>query len=231
MSEQDDVLTEGGKEEYATIRTFRMLFQLSLFFLTASFLVYGFSIFPLLDDRTNTFPQPQALMGFTQWLYAFPMTAVLIILYTQFAFTLNRRSCMSPMYWIVLVLYILVLLADLVYIMVLWFTKCKGAVDLAAHPELGYCSDGTAVRWQFHFTLWSLVAMAVFLILTAFLLQKIFSAAKEINKLLRTRKATPGVPAQSSVLENEQVGASLLPHQRFADLFVLELLSNQKKFK
>lgn len=73
--------------------------------------------------------------------------------------------------------------------------------------------------------------MVVFLILTAFLLQKIFSAAKELNKLLRLRKAQPGVAPQSSVLESEQIGASLLPHEKFADLFILELLNNQKKFK
>jgi hypothetical protein len=232
MKSQDTGKTQGVSDLYDTMRTYRMIFQLFLFFLLASSVIYTFSIFTLLDDRLNASPQPEALMGFTQWVFAFPVFTQLIVLYIQFAFSLNRRSCMSPMFWTVFTVFILALAADVGYIMYLWFAKCKGVVDLIASPELGYCSDGAAVRWQFMFTLWSLVAMLVTLVLTAIILGKIFGQAKTIvNDALALEPVEAGRPPTNTVLRDDQIGAPLLTHEHAADLFVLELLGKHKKFK
>jgi len=88
------------------------------------------------------------------------------------------------------------------------------------------------VRWQFMFTLWSLVAMLVTLILTAIIIGKIFTQAKEINKkALNLEPVEAGHPPTNTVLRDDQIGTPLLTHERAADLFVLELLGKHKKFK
>ena len=157
----------------------------------------------------------------------FPALTAGIILYIQFAFTLNRRSCMSPLFWIVFVIFILLLTGDFVYLFYLWLAECKGVVDLVTAPDRGYCSTGTEVRWQFHFTFWTIGAMWALSILTAWLIQMIFDMAKRI-KGYTNEPVTPGESTINTVATDDQIGASVSRAEHYADLFTMELLRSAK---
>jgi len=192
-------------ELYGSLNLYRLIFQVILFFLIASSVVYTISLFPLGDDLLNAAPLPEALVSdWKQWLFVVPIVAQMIILYSQFAFSMNRKSCMSPMYWVVFVIYILIYTASFVYLFYLWLADCRGATDLVTDPFLGYCSTGAEVRWQFMFTFWTMFVQWALLILCAIVLNMIFNIAKRIKPAL-DRETVKNEPL-NTVLPGQQLG-------------------------
>lgn len=230
MEPEDKPRTKQLQELYGSFDTFRLIFQILLALLVGAYVAYVFSIFTLNDDSLNAQPLPEALTTLLCWAFAFAGTAALFILYMQFAFSLNRRSCMGPMYWIFFVIYIIVLVADVVYLIYEWLANCTGAVDLVMDPQLGYCSTGTEVRWQFHFSLWLIVAMMALFIANSFVLNKLFMLAKRIKPYI-DGPVVPGEPVANTVRSSEQLGKPLLPknpQMKAVDLMVYDMVGRHK---
>jgi hypothetical protein len=224
----DQPLTEGDAERYASLNMYRLLFQVLLFFSIACSVVYTISLILLGDDLLNAAPQPEALVSdWRQWIFVVPVIGQMIILYSQFAFTMNRRSCMSPMYWVVFVLYIVIYTAAFVYLFYFWLAKCRGVTDLVATPVLSYCSTGTEVRWQFMLTFWMMLIQWVLLIVIAIVLNMIFNIVKRIKFSLADQPVVPNQPL-NSVDSRNQIGRGMREYDPLAATVYAELVDRRK---
>lgn len=200
----NEPLTAGQAERYGSLSTYRLLFQVILFFLSATSVIYTISLIPLGDDLLNAAPQPEALVSdWRQWLFVVPVIGQMIILYSQFAFSMNRRDCTSPMYWVVFVLYIIIYTAAFVYLFYLWLAKCRGATDLVATPFLSYCSTGAEVRWQFKLTFWTMFVQWALLIVCSIVLNMIFNVVKKLKVELNYQVVARDEPLNTVDFKNQ----------------------------
>jgi hypothetical protein len=211
-------------ELYGSLDADRLIFQVILFFSIASSVVYSSSLFFLRDDFLNAAPLPKAMVSdWKEWIFVVPIISPMIIAYSQYAFSMNRKSCMRPMYWVVFVIYILIYTASFVYLFYLWLADCRGATDLVADPFLGYCSTGAEVRWQFMFTFWTMFAIWVLLILCTIPLDMIFNIAKRIKPAL-DRETVKNEPL-NTVLTGQQLGRRY--HDEVSTIVYTELLKRK----
>jgi hypothetical protein len=174
----------GRDEDNASkLNTYRWVFQILLGLGVLSVVSYALSLFPLNDDSANTAPLPTALTTFTSWCFAFPVFAIFLLVFLQFAEQCGSRMP-KALFWLIIVVLVLALVGDWVYLTVRWAFRCHGAVDLFAYPECAYYANGVKTRWQFLWSYFSLLFVWLLILACAFILDQTLS-------LLRGSRYTP----------------------------------------
>lgn len=164
-------------DDESKLNTYRWVFQIFLGLGVLSMVSYAISMFPLNDDSANTAPLPTALTTFTSWCFAFPLFAIFLLVFLQFAERCGPRMP-KPLFWLIIVVLVLALVGDWVYLTVRWAFRCHGAVDLFAYPECGFYANGVKTRWQFLWSYISLLFVWLLILACAFILDQTLSLVR-----------------------------------------------------